>query len=96
MDYKPRFLSTFRADLAEILEYYVRFSQRYAQQLLNDVEKSAEVAAEFPEMAKRYKSYRVKIIKKRFLAFYKVNRAQKTVDFYRLIDGRRDYDKTVK
>ena len=76
----------------------VRDSVDAALALLDSMEAEINQLSEFPECgappryaALRARGYRVLIIAKRYLAFYRVDHARKTVTIHAIVDGRQDY-----
>ncbi|MBQ9720472.1 MAG: type II toxin-antitoxin system RelE/ParE family toxin [Oscillospiraceae bacterium] len=76
----------------------VRNSVDAALELLDSMEAEINLLADFPECgappryaALRARGYRVLIIAKKYLAFYKVDHERKAVTIYAIVDGRQEY-----
>ena len=76
----------------------IRGSIDAALGLLDDMEAEINQLADFPECgappryaALRARGYRVLIVAKKYLAFYKVDHERKAVTVHAIVDGRQDY-----
>ena len=76
----------------------VRDSVDAALELLDSMEAEINQLAGFPECgapphyaALRARGYRVLIVAKKYLAFYKVDHERKAVTIHAIVDGRQDY-----
>ena len=93
---------TAKADeqLRDIILYRagVRSSIDAALELLDEMEMEINQLSDFPECgappryaALRARGYRVLIVAKKYLVFYKVNLERNTVIVHAVVDGRQDY-----
>jgi len=96
-------LQTFQSDFDEITEYIVR---RYgainaASGLADDLFRTVDRIAEFPYSCKLYipshqlnAEYRMFTVGN-YAVFYAVDETDKTVRFYRMLYGRRDFERLL-
>ncbi|MCR5825434.1 MAG: type II toxin-antitoxin system RelE/ParE family toxin [Oscillospiraceae bacterium] len=86
--------------LWDIVLYWVgvRGSVDAGLKLLDSIEAEIRQLADFPDCgapprydALRERGYRVLILAKRYLAFYKVDHERRVVTIHTIVDGRQDY-----
>ena len=100
--YALRFTRHAARDLDELFRYisYELDAEKAAKELMQEVETSISNLREFPYSAPQArddllarKGYRALTIRKKYVAVYRVNEAQREVVVQRIFYGRREYKK---
>ena len=89
MDYKIKYLETSLIDMMEIKQYLDQYSEKAWVALVDNFEKQIDALRAFPLMGSPYKKYR-RLICGDYIAFYRVDKNNETVEIMRFLHGSRD------
>jgi len=89
MDYKIKYLETSLIDMMEIKQYLDQYSENAWVVLVDNFENQIESLKTFPLIGSPYKKYR-RLICGEYIAFYRVDKKNETVEIMRFLHGSRD------
>ena len=94
MMYKVKILSTANQDILDIEEYLSQYYPSTPADFFAALDEKILLLRGMPEMGQTYKNFR-RIICGDYLLFYKINKADKAIEIYRILHGSRDIDKYI-